>query len=192
MDVDLIYLSYSKNLLTCPLTGSFSNLVKILNNQIYAKISTNLNLLDKTLNLTSIGIAKQSSEYNKIMNANKAKRGYITSKKGFTGTGEYTHTANDDFLPWWEIYMMCPVVINKIIIYSRPNYGIRLTNFNIELLKINNEKITVFIENKNKKETIIYDLDQPIKNIIKVRLQKIAPQPKNHYHFNLNAVQLYS
>mgnify|MGYP001215739558 CR=1 FL=1 len=35
-------------------------------------------------------------------------------------------------------------------------------------------------------------LDIKEKNIIKVRLQKIAPQPKNHYHFNLNAVQLYS
>ena len=54
------------------------------------------------------------------------------------------------------------------------------------------EKITIFIENKNNKETIIYNLDQPIKNIIKVKLQKIAPQPNNHYHFNLNAVQIYS
>jgi hypothetical protein len=192
VDLDLIYLSYSKNLLICPLTGSFSNLVKKLNNQIYAKITPNFNLLDKTLNLCSFGIAKQSSEYNKIMNANKAKRGKISSKEGFTGTGEYSHTAIDDLLPWWEINMMIPVLINKIIIYSRPNYGIRLTNFNIELFKNNNEKISIFIENKNKKETIIYNLDQPIKNIIKVRLQKIAPQPKNHYHFNLNAVQLYS
>ena len=126
------------------------------------------------------------------MNANKAKRGNISSQIGFKGRGEYSHTANGDLLPWWEINMMIPISVNKIIIYSRPNYGIRLTNFNIELLKTNNEKITIFIENKNKKESIIYELDQPIKNINKVRLQKIAPQPKNHYHFNLNAVQLYS
>lgn len=192
VDVDLIYLSYSKHLLICPLTGSFSKLVKRFNAQIYAKLPTNINLLDTTFNLTSLGNAKQSSEFNKTMNANKAKRGDILSKNGFTGTGEYSHTANNDFLPWWEINMTSPVLINKIIIYSRPNYGIRLTNFNIELLKKNNEKITIFIENKNNKETIIYNLDQPIKNIIKVKLQKIAPQPNNHYHFNLNAVQIYS
>ena len=34
------------------------------------------------------------------------------------------------------------------------------------------EKITIFIENKNKKETVVYNLDQPIKNITNLFIRR--------------------
>ncbi|GMH94448.1 hypothetical protein TrST_g2727 [Triparma strigata] len=141
------------------------------------------------------GIAEQSSEYGHGMSASQAIRGYRSSKTGFSGAGEYTHTAATG-MPWWEVRLRDPCDVKRVAVYGRPEYGHRMTALTVQFFD-ENEKIIFSVDWENPRQTEAFSVEVDdstlVRNVAVVRIQKRGEGKKvDDRILNLNCVQVFA
>ncbi|GMH99810.1 hypothetical protein TrLO_g9609 [Triparma laevis f. longispina] len=142
------------------------------------------------------GTAEQSSDYGHGMTASQAIRGYRTSKTGFSGAGEFSHTAATG-LPWWEVQLNHSCDIKRVAVFGRPEYGHRMTDLCVQFFDENRKIVfsTDFNNNSCQVEAFSVEMDDStlIRNVAVVRIQKKGEGKKTDDRIlNLNCVQVFA
>ena len=145
------------------------------------------------IDLTFDGTASQSTNYGQGMTASQAIRGSFASTRGFGGAGSYSHTAQRDDLPFWEVKLKRESACQEIRVYGRPGYARRLTGVKVMLLDSSRSPLLEkIVENSEHHEGFKLKLTHPIAGVRIVRLEKVNRQAGgDDKTFNLNAVQVF-
>ena len=147
------------------------------------------------VDVATSGKASQSGTFGDgKMVAELAIRGYRTSKTGFDGSGEYSHTCATN-TPWWQVELLPSAQsVKKVSVFGRPGYGHRMNNMKVVLLDHNKNVIyQMTFQNPSDKEAFSVSFATSIENVKFIKITRGGTlKTTDERLINLNAVQVFA